>query len=327
MTRLAPFVILAMGAAVLPSAAQEAKKGTAVFEGLRGVPVGSTFSLPAPTLILSATESAKEARIRFGVEHHDLLLDFQLTTPIDQPDTVAQPLSLDGLADGAALGFSLGYLRWRAKPNVAELQRMCREAVGKPECDDVDIPDAKRAEWDRHFHYSRTAAVFSATGRVSHKEFRWLDPAAAFSARDAQHTDYSIGGMAGLFNPSIGFVAAHFDRQTFHRAAGATQLCRPLGTTGASTCSASILRGPAEGKTSLLHLELRKFLGNGNFAVNPVFTRDFENDVSSLEVPLYFLRDDQGGLTGGVSLGWRSDQDAFVASVFVGPSLPLITRP
>ena len=44
------------------------------------------------------------------------------------------------------------------------------------------------------------------------------------------------------------------------------------------------------------------------------------------EVPIYFLQAKSGGLTGGVTLGWRSDTKAFTASAFVGPVLKLLTR-
>jgi hypothetical protein len=327
MTRLGCLVAgTALALLVRPVLAQEAKTDTEVVKGLGGVPSESSFSLPVPAIILSASETEKKAVARFGLEHRDLLIDLQLSTPIDEPDTFVEPVSLDGLANHAALAFSLGYLRWRAKPNVPELQKLCQEAVQANDCDDDQIAPEKRAEWDRHFHYSRTAAVFSARARVAHNEFRWLDRT-TLAPGEEKHTDYSLGAMVGLFNPSIGFLAAHFDQQEFYQAGRATQLCRPLGATGGSTCSNVVLSAPAKASPGVVRLEWRKFLGRGNIAINPVFSRDLEDKVSSIQVPIYFLSDANGGLNGGVSFGWRSDQDTFLASVFVGPSLKLITSP
>lgn len=75
----------------------------------------------------------------------------------------------------------------------------------------------------------------------------------------------------------------------------------------------------------VLGFELKQFFG-ANFAVAPKVYVDVTDQILGIEVPLYILQDKKGGLTGGVTPGWRSDTKAFTASAFVGPVLTLITK-
>jgi hypothetical protein len=49
--------------------------------------------------------------------------------------------------------------------------------------------------------------------------------------------------------------------------------------------------------------------------------RDMTEGVTGLELPISFLRAADGALTGGVSFGWRSDEQGFAIQFLIGPTL------
>jgi hypothetical protein len=51
---------------------------------------------------------------------------------------------------------------------------------------------------------------------------------------------------------------------------------------------------------------------------------DFESDVTAVTIPLYLFKEKDGGFTGGLQLGWRSDTDETVAGVFVSKAFSFL---
>ncbi len=59
----------------------------------------------------------------------------------------------------------------------------------------------------------------------------------------------------------------------------------------------------------------------GDVMVSPMLTYDDAQEVWAAQLPLYLLRDKNALFSGGLRFGWRSDEDRFVASVFVSTPL------
>jgi hypothetical protein len=137
------------------------------------------------------------------------------------------------------------------------------------------------------------------------------------------HTSWSIALSGGVLTRNAIWLSGQYTHAVNHAAAPATQVCSPLGDTPSLQCGNRVLRAPSRTASEIVGGEVRKFL-NRRFAISGRLHYDFKEEVTSLEVPLYFLRNSDGGLTGGVSIGWRSDTDALVASAFVGQVLGLV---
>jgi hypothetical protein len=108
-----------------------------------------------------------------------------------------------------------------------------------------------------------------------------------------------------------------------YQGAPETEVCSPLTGTLSLQCGKRVLRAPFRQASEIIGGEVRKFF-NSRFAITARLNHDLKDDVTGLEVPLYFVRNSDGGLTGGISIGWRSDTDAVIASAFVGQVLALI---
>jgi hypothetical protein len=68
--------------------------------------------------------------------------------------------------------------------------------------------------------------------------------------------------------------------------------------------------------------------GSRGVAFAPRVSYEFENGVFGFDLPIYLLlskADDKGNqsFVGGLRLGWRDDDDKFVAGIFVGKKFDL----
>jgi hypothetical protein len=96
------------------------------------------------------------------------------------------------------------------------------------------------------------------------------------------------------------------------------QLCRPLGATGASTCTAASLGAPKKQKAEIAFLQNRVAFADGRFALAPRVEFDFKKSQWAARVPFYFIASKSHELTGGVAVGYTEvDDEGLGATVFI----------
>lgn len=287
----------------------------------------SDAGIPRPALMFTAAKEDKKAEATCGFVFGDSVLDLKVSTPLQEGAEVARPLSLDGLANGASLQLGFSRLVWPFKLDEERLAALC-EGLGKPDgCDLEDFAGPRKQEFRDALGYSRTLQTYGVKVAGGRNDFKWID-AATLEDRKERHNNWSVGALAGLYDPALGFLAARFDYQGAYEPSDELTVCRPIADTAGEKCQDRALAGPTKTNAAIVRLEWRRFLLRSRVALNPVVSRDLKNKVSSIEVPLYFLQNTADkGLNGGVSFGWRSDQKGLVARVFVGASLGAIGQP
>ena len=136
-------------------------------------------------------------------------------------------------------------------------------------------------------------------------------------------TDYSVAGRAGFFTSQLGFVigSAAYQR-TSSAGADGVSLCRPVVGTAATSCSDAVLKPPNQSDSYMLSLQLRRAL-TGDVFVAPAVQHDVRKHVTSVLVPIYFLKDSKGTPIGGLRGGWRSDTHDVSVVLFVGAGFVL----
>ena len=130
--------------------------------------------------------------------------------------------------------------------------------------------------------------------------------------------DAKVSGPINEASGEAQFAAVHTGEQP-HRPLSS------LSAGGATVCTEAVLGAPVRRHGNQVFAELRKFFGP--VAMSPRFTRDFTKDVTGVELPVYFLQNTDGGFTGGVRVGWRSDKRGMTVVGFVGQVLGLLTVP
>jgi hypothetical protein len=118
--------------------------------------------------------------------------------------------------------------------------------------------------------------------------------------------------------------AAAFSLQSRYKDARSTTACLPAAAPGNAllTCANGPIGAPTRKNTQTLDLEWRRRVSE-RYALSVQLSRDFKDKVTSLQLPLYLVGNDPDGLTGGVNLGWASDDKKLSVGVFVGKAFSM----
>lgn len=297
----------------------------------------------APALSFEGAQDDKIVRGQIGVQYGRFTLTAGAKTNVtkgaaERPTTLAD---LDGLRNKTTGEFSLYGSHWLGRgedPNNV-LDAPCNqfaEETGKKEGTDFkcrlgwfakDSSAAGRRAYDTIIDALSPRAILfvGGNGNIAPEEFKFVGKTDLKVAKE-MHTSWSVSGVAGIALKTNMVIAASYRRAVAYQAGDKAQVCSALGSTGSTTCAEKVLGGPGgPDKTNVVSFEVKQFFGGG-FAVAPKINRDFTNGVTGIQIPIYVLQDKNGGLTGGITLGWRSDTKAFTASAFVGPVLRLLTK-
>lgn len=289
-------------------------------------PGASDAGIPVSHIVFSATKEERKAEAQIALKSGLNLLSLTVSSPLTEGTAVAHPLNLDGTANGASVELGYSRLVWQFDPNEDAVEKLCEYHSVKP-CDCAAFSDAAlEGQCEALLNFSKVLKIFGAKIGAGRNDFKWIDPT-TLADRSERHNNWTIGVVAGIYSSSTGFWAARFDYQGTYAPADAFDVCRAIGETTAQKCLERALDPPTKKNGAIARIEWRRFFSKSRVAVNPILSRDFKNDVDSLELPIYFLQaPGNGGLNGGVSLGWRSDQKGLVAQVFIGASLPAIGK-
>jgi len=271
------------------------------------------------------------------------------SAPLSEDEPRSAVLQLDGLANKSKVGVEWRYGQQRLPSREAmatltsELAAICLATNPTPEKPAVDTglvlqgcsiaelrkkSPAAAAAIDTYFP-RRAAWYVSLKGDVGPETFKFSD-ATTFASTDERKWSGSGAVVVGFLTPQNLYVAGsvRFDRT--YEAAKSQALCTIGALDQITACPNKIVGGPAEKTLKVTEVELRKYLppiAGLTFGVAGIVRRDWKQDDTTVEVPLYFLKDKEGGLSGGVSGGyvWSSDKDTKGArfTVFVGQTFGL----
>jgi hypothetical protein len=277
----------------------------------------SEASVALPSVEFTSESGDEEVAARIGFAGDTEQLAIVLRAPIN---TVRNTnlATLDGLSPRSSLALTYNRLFWKFDPSHERVREAC-EFFGKPStCGTSDLPEEQQAAFNaRASGYSGHPWILGLSARVGRGDFEWtrLDD---LQTQNERHNSWSGSLALGTLRP-LGYVGVRYEYQNTYRAADDRDLCVPLDEQGILECSQTATAGPSQAKVSLLRVELRRFMGQGRLAINPIYQHDFKADVDALELPVYFISGkDKKGLTGGLAAGWRSDTRDISFRVFVG---------
>jgi hypothetical protein len=297
-------------------------------------PARATTPSPQPIFTLEATAGDAIAAASVGWEYGDLLLDGRVSGPISKSTGEALFADLDGLRNQTTIEGGAHYVLWNPADPTPLLAPACQRLATLQNVllSTIDCTLSNLRAKQRELRVSLvpaydpgTAALFGARYKFGRKDFDYLN-STTLSPESETHTNWSLAvGTAVLTSGNWLLGAGYRREQRYSAGADPLQLCVPLTGTDAATCSEATLAAPILAKVNQVYGEVRKFFGP--IAVSPRFSRDLTRDITGIEVPLYFLRNSDGGFTGGVRVGWRSDTKSYTVVAFVGQVLGLLSTP
>lgn len=299
-------------------------------------------AMAQPTLILETSENGN-ARVkgRVGVEvGKQLVLDLQVEGPKKSEETTLA--SLDGLNDSstAELGFT-----WISKnPSLYASARMTSMSAVKAGSNDLNDygkktlirPSAIEALGAENYRVALndtreamkdSIPVFlTARAKAGRNDFSFVDSSTLRPGQES-HTNRELTAEVGAYLRGTFYTSLSYRQGKTFSAGRTAELCAPFGSTDALECRKLTVGSPTEADIETLGFEIRRLFGSVGFAAR--IKRDLENDVTGIEVPIYFLQKlgtSDMELNGGIAVKWRSDTEDYAVSAFIGPALSTVFR-
>jgi hypothetical protein len=343
----AAIVAATLGLAISPAWAQDSSLSTAGSLDRFG-PIGG------PQLQLNASTEDESGSIALELPTgptQSTRFALILSTPVREGADDARPADLDGLANGTKLTLRVGRFLLHpfsgdppalARSIAAEAREECRrkrrleeksedEIAGcatEPVSNMVGIYQAGRAREYEALLEPRPPRDFGFELSVGVNDFDFVDPA-TLAEDNERHVQWSVSGhFTQYFIRSRSAISVSASYERAWEAADEATFCPPNPTNVVIQCTTAAGGPPELNESLLLSLGLRhQFGGRGLFrglAIAPVVTYDVLDDVVGVDVPVYILPDSDGGLTGGVRFGYRSDrEDKFSVGIFIGAAFSL----
>ena len=290
---------------------------------------------------IEASSDAKVARLkvgsRFGTANHQV--ELRVEVPIEEGKAATNLVSLDGLAGTNSLAAAWSFAQHFAPSDAGSKQDvLCRNYLAAHEIDankegvdcgtldtilkvkgpSTDDKAALEQSWD---DVSWGPVCFlTLQGRVGRKSYAWRDALDLVSHKESLSGTAATLQFATLF-PNDVFLGLGYRREHALKEQSKVQLCTPYGSTGVLKCESSALGAPIREEADVLTTELRVRRGSAAAKLEVQF--DCRSHAWSAYLPLYFLRNDASGLTGGVAGRWRSDPKDSSVALFVGTAFEL----
>lgn len=298
-------------------------------------------------LTIDLSEKDKKSSLSGNFKQGNLTISAKLTAPIDNADQPVAFADLTGLTAKTVGEGKVTYMSWKPNIDRVRLTAACRmlkngrrafrgeqplapdEPVGcrddEFESEDEIAPEVllsarellvRAVDRGMPWFYS-----FSAEG--GRQNYPWVDRTTLADMKVSRTSRAFVFSVATL-RANDDFYSLAYRKGTNHEAGKATQLCVPLTEGSASlVCKQTALDGPTQKDAEVVILQYRRFFTE-NLAISPKVARDIKSNITQIDVPVYFFRNPTGGLTGGASASWRSDEREVTARIFVGAALRLI---
>jgi hypothetical protein len=254
--------------------------------------------------------------------------------------------TLDGLASSTTVELKITNLLVTGVRNLAAgMGDFCKRVLApryleqhpNAKADDVNCDSGFVAknfpdEYKRYkdFGYAEDSKIFSwgLDAKVGYKDFDFFQ-SSNLSKEEVRKSPWSAG-VFGAYAPEQGMLSAlqkslflaSFNIQEAYDDAKTKTLCPAQSASSPVECISGPIGIPTETRKRLLTLEARQYVSKG-IAFSLSATRDFKNKVSGVQLPIYFVGDGNGGLTGGVRLDWSSDTHQTTVGIFIGQAFQL----
>lgn len=253
-----------------------------------------------------------------------------IEAPLSKSTNTTDLATLDGLGNSTTVSLKLNRLKaTRRIPDDAKLDAICeqlekRSAGATCDADNIQkhLPATVQREFQSLFWDDSTPRlIYGFQATAGHETFESFSDATSTTKTKKTESPWSVGAHLGLLFRTYGLVTLGYRRENAYEAQPNTSRCTPIIGSSALTCVSSANGTPKQKDGSVATLEWRRQIAN--FAASIRVSRDFEKDVTGVDVPIYVWSGNDGKLSGGVRAGWRDDSDDVVIGLFVGTTFKM----
>lgn len=299
---------------------------------------------PAPEVAILAGEGDGRAFVRYGSElggvWDDTSWAIEATVPFDEDDGEGRFGEISGLNGDLIFTPTFNHVTWpplAAKAYATMLCTACRDLGVETlrECNPESLEELLRnrnipaREIERTVGPIRDVAHPAVVGRawtgeigLALKEREFFESDGTVGKDDRIGYSLALGRSWLLKNGSIALEGTW--KTDYDDADDATS-CSIIEGTALEECKVKPRTRAAEEEATVLALHGKWLPGFASLAIAPRFEHDFETSNSGIQLPIYFLRTDEGALTGGLYIGWESDpkddEENWSAAIFASKPL------
>ena len=164
---------------------------------------------------------------------------------------------------------------------------------------------------------------------VGAETFKFVD-ATAFTGNKSRRWSPSGAVTVGFLTAHNIYVAGAVRVEKSYRAADDQATCTITAVSVQTACRIASVGAPTAETLKISEAEVRRYLpwlDGHDLGVSGIVHRDWVAKETSAEVPVFFVKDKAGGLSGGVSIGYlwspRPDRQGPRFTVFVGQAFGL----
>jgi hypothetical protein len=203
----------------------------------------------------------------------------------------------------------------------------CEARSNQAEFVQVYLPKKIQLYLDEYFPPS-TAFAWGFEGKLGYRQFAFFDPA---RLADAEADRWSAGAKAfGALYPHDGKTAltGSVAWEHGHTEGDAAAVC--LAAAAPGICPVKVVGPPISEDRVIFSLGLRSFVDTPKFLIKriglaPTVNYEAKSDRWGVDLPVYLVPGQDGGLTGGLRLGYVTGkgEDDLVFGLFVGAAFSL----
>jgi len=320
----------------------------------RGQETGIDFGAAEVTAATDSSNATIKANYslskRAPSQSHGIFHTLTLTgsAPIGKGSDRTELATLDGFRN--AFSFALKYTRLslsgianpledpaKVKRNdeiCAELTETVRRQTGdnkaEPDCETGNVSKflPGRFEEFKRLFFDPNGAAYSLgiEPKVGYKKFDFIDATMLSKLSDSK-VPWGISAFWGVTKMQTLFTVGGNYQKGF-KDADQGILCPSSSGSGTVTCKTGPVGKPVDDDAELAYIEVRhrfnipmgrQFMSAG---ISLKVTHDFKQDLTGVDLPIVFIKDKDGKLTGGVRAGWTTTGH-WQAGVFVGSAFSL----
>ena len=231
-------------------------------------------------------------------------------SPVLRDSTFVNIASLDGMAKSSSITFKYSGMLGAFDFDSANAALLAR-AQGKDTADALLLAN------------NYDVWLFSLDGKVGSQKHDYIDPATLASVT-SYTTSWQAGGSVGyVFDKGRMSFSLSADYQEFYQDGGDGMTSTTC--LSSDNCATGFIGAPVLTHQALITSDMRWI---GSFGKHPLgaelkVTYDPIGNTEAVELPVYLMTDDKGGLTGGVRYDWTSTNHISTVGVFVSSAFSL----
>ncbi len=286
-------------------------------------------------LILETTKlDAKRAKAQIGFQQGDSIFSIKIEGPVGAKADPTTWADLNGLANSVVADIGFCNYIWHPRGSIEDAINQYHKdllAQGMTETEYQELLEKVHGFNSDNIPYKYIKNLFGTPlqwgmrFKIGREKFSYLD-SVNYDEKDKVKTNFAIVWFYGIVLPASSlYLGLSYRYESAFKAGDAQKISVPIKDVPGALRSYELpIEEPKSKIGSIGQFEARYFV-SPQFALNPKIAYDFKANALGIEIPFYFLtntgkdlKNQEQGLNGGISFGWRSDTKDLGIALFVG---------